>query len=442
MAGPWEKYKKQAAPSAPWEKYAPQALAPSAPASSPEAPRQMGAILPISRGEDGVRFDSDAGILGVLKSAVTLPGDVAQGKVDPMRDEAIGRSFEMATIASPVNPAVRGGGGVLPALKPKMQKVKVSIPSADDLLKAGGDDFARMRESGVDYSSDAVKSMAQTLKRKLESDGFDPEVATKTHRILDKLANPPEGSVANIKGLHSARKTFRKIAQNFNDPTDQSAASQGISGLDDFISSPGSGGVVAGSADEAAQALKSGNANYAAGKRSDLLTGIERDAGIRAQAANSGQNSGNAIRQRVASALLQPKRIAGYNAAEKAALEGVVKGSKAANATRYVGNVLGGGGGMGQMLTMAIGGAGGAAVGGPGGASAGVILPMVAGAGSKQISNFLTKKALRGADEMVRMRSPLYERMLAEAPDVPFSADRRAALIRALMASQQGGEQR
>jgi hypothetical protein len=403
----------------------------------PAQRRQMGAILPISRGEDGVRFDSDAGILGVLKSAVTLPRDVMQGKVDPMSDEAIGRSFEMATIGFPVNPAVRAGGGVLPAVKPKMTKAKVNIPSADDLLKAGGDDFARMRESGVDYSSDAVKTMAQALKRKLESDGFDPEVATKTHRILDKLANPPEGSVANIKGLHSARKTFRKIAQNFNDPTDQSAASQGISGLDDFIGSPGRGGVVAGSADEAAKALKSGNANYAAGKRSDLLTGIERDSGLRAQAANSGQNSGNAIRQRVASALLQPKRVAGYSAAEKAALEGVVKGSNAANATRYVGNVLGGGGGMGQMLTMAIGGAGGAAVGGPGGASAGVILPMVAGAGSKQISNFLTKKALRSADEMVRMRSPLYERMLAEAPDVAISPAKRASLIRALMASQQ-----
>jgi hypothetical protein len=403
-------------------------------------PKQMGTILPISRDESGVKFDSDAGILGMLKSALTLPRDVMQGKVDPMSDEAIGRSFEMATIGSPVNPAVRAGQGVLPAVKPKMVKSKPKVPTADDLLKAGGADFDRMRASGVDYASDAVKTMAEALKRKLESDGFDPEVATKTHKILNKLASPPEGSVASIKGLHSARKTFRKVAQNFNDPTDQSAASQVISGLDDFIGSPGRGGVVAGSADEAAQALKSGNANYAAGKRSDLLTGIERDAGIRAQAANSGQNSGNAIRSRVASALLQPKRIAGYNAAEQAALEGIVKGSKAANATRYAGNLLGGGGGMGQMLTMAAGGATGAAVGGPGGASAGVMLPLAVGAGSKQLSNFLTKKALRSADEMVRMRSPLYERMLAEAPNVPISAERRAALIRALLASQQANQ--
>lgn len=406
-------------------------------------------ILPLSKDAAGnVSFDSNAGILGSLKSAFTLPGDVYTGKEQlrgpdgEITPEVIGRSVDFAGTFSPPNPGLRSVSGVIPGEKQQLRKSTPEVPTADDLFAEAGRNFDTMRESGVDYASDAVKNMAAATRARLEQEGFDAEVAGKTHSILEKLSSPPEGSVANIKGIHSARKTFGKIAQNFNDPTDQSAASQAIRGLDEFIGADDPAAVVAGTASDAANALKAGNGNYAAASRSDSLTGIERAADLRASAANSGANTGNAIRQRVASALLKPKDTSGFSPEEVAALEQLVTGTKTQNATRYVGNLLGGGGGLGQMLTAAVGAGTGAAAGGQVGAAIGAAAPIAVGATSKAISNALTRRALQSTDKAVRARSPLYEAMKEAAPMEAVRQARTEALIRALMMGGQTGQPR
>lgn len=461
MAGPWEKYKQATATkSGPWDKYgaAPSVQTAPRPSAQPfldnplppqEAPKPKepytSAILPFSRDAEGnVGFDSNAGILGSIKRAVMLPGEVMKGDVQVygpdgnVSPEVIGRSLETAALMSPSTPGLRSGVGLIPGEKTQVRRSVPPVPSADDIFSAADDGYNAMRESGVDYASDAVRNVAQAMKARLEEQGFDAEIAGKTHKILDKLANPPEGSVANIKGLHSARKTFGKIAGNFNEPEDQGAAVQAIRGLDDFISNADEAAVVAGTPAEAGTALKTANANFAAGSRSDLLTGIERAADLRAAAANSGKNTGNAIRGRVASALLKPKEIAGYSPEEIAALEQIVQGTRTQNITRDLGNLLGGGGGLGQAVVGGIGAAGGFAAGGTGGAAAaGAMVPALVGAGSKAVSNALTRKALKAADEMVRARSPLYEAMKANAPLEVVRQARSEQLLRALMMAGQ-----
>lgn len=61
-----------------------------------------------------------------LYSAVTLPGDVAAGRVDPTSDEAIGRSFKAATFFNPASAAMRGGESVFGV--PLTQKPGVPLP--------------------------------------------------------------------------------------------------------------------------------------------------------------------------------------------------------------------------------------------------------------------------------------------------------------------------
>lgn len=97
-------------------------------APAPAQPKTpwKGGVLPISEGPDGKpRFDSNAGLFGmakdIVKSAVggaTLPGDVYAGKVDPMSDEAIGRSFDLAQFASPLSVANRSRMVVTPPQSP------------------------------------------------------------------------------------------------------------------------------------------------------------------------------------------------------------------------------------------------------------------------------------------------------------------------------------
>lgn len=453
---PWEKYGQQQAaqtqPSKPWEKYG----------GKQEVATEKGMLWPVSKDAQGnLQFDSDAGLLGLAKRTFMLPYDVYKGNVqmtDPATgrtsDQAIGRSLEAASAMTPVNPAVRSGDMLVPGVAKAMQKAEPPVPTAEQLLKAGSQGFDEMRATGAVYPSSAVKQMAQETMARMEAEGFDETVAPKTFATLKAMASPPSGSYASINNMHSARKRFGKISGNFNDPTEQAAASMARGGVDDFIGGYGdmavppvspeaarTGGVgqALAARKAAAENLNAANANYAAGKRSDTIQGIERAADLRAAAANSGQNTGNAIRQRVASALLKEKDTAGFNAAEKGALEDIVRGSRGANVTRDVGNALGGGGWGGTMLAGLTGTAGFTMSGGnPVAAALAGGIPLAAGRATKAVSNRITQKALQNADEMIRKRSPLYEALFLDAPMVATRDARTEAIIRALVAGQAG----
>ncbi|MCW5692565.1 MAG: hypothetical protein KIT48_09380 [Pseudolabrys sp.] len=227
------------------------------------------------------------------------------------------------------------------------------------------------------------------------------------------------------------------------------AASQAIRGLDEFIPNVSQKDVLAGTPAATADLLKRGRGNYAAAMRSNDLTGtldrattgiLER-AESRAQAANSGRNIDNTIRQKVASLLEKPKEVSGFSDKELEALSGVLQGGPARNTARYIGNLLGGGGGVGQAGISALGGGAGAAVGGIPGALIGGVAPAVAGAGSKAIANALAKRSLNNVDELVRMRSPLYEEALKAADSMPSHLGKKAAIAKMLLMEALQGKQ-
>jgi hypothetical protein len=407
----------------------------------PQAPSKAytSAVLPLSRDEKGsIHFDSNAGILGSIKRAISLPGDVYTGKVDPMSDEGIGRSMELAGIASPVNPAVRLGDFALGSVTRGMRKPPP--PSAEALRSASGAGYDAARNMGVDYSSEAVGKLASGLRTGLEQDGILAELAPKTFSVLGKLESAPEGSVAPLSGIEAARRAFGNASKDFNNPTDQLAANRLVRGLDEFMSGSDPSAVVAGPAAAAGKAITDARGNYAAARRSETLMGrgeqdyssVANRADLNAGTANSGQNLDNAIRQQAKSVLTNRTKSAGYSPEELSALEDVARGSPTRNAVRMIANLLGGGGGMGAAVTAGIGGGAGLATGSTALTAAGVASPVV-GMLAKQLSNGLTSRALNKVDELVRMRSPLAESM----PLVAAPADRRAALVRLLLSAHQ-----
>jgi hypothetical protein len=407
-----------------------------------QAPQQdpvSGSILPLSRDEQGnLSFDSNAGIVGAVKRAVTLPGDVFTGKVDPMSDEAMGRSLELGALASPVNPGIRAGARAIPGVAQQLRRPKVEPPSSQALKDAAGKGYDQLRDMGVDYRSDAVAGMARGIRSELEQDGILAELAPKTFRLIEKLENPPDRSVASLAGIEAARRSFRHAAQDFSNPTEQEAAKRALAGLDGFVERGDPSTVVAGPASEAGRVAAGARGNYAASKRSDRLTGLEETAERRAAASNSGQNIDNAIRQRVASILQNPKQRAGFNKEEIAALESVARGTAGRNLTRRIGNLLGGGGGLGQGLTGAAGAVLGGTVGGPAGAGVGALAATGAGMTAKAAANAMTKRSLGKADKATRKRSPLYQETQRAAPLEAINPQKRAALMRALLLAQSG----
>lgn len=111
MAGPWEAYAQQAPGSGPWEAYAASKVA------APETPAAPVADAAPPKKEFGLGDTWPARLAKAVYGAVTLPGDVYQGKVDPGSEEAIHRSFDLAGVVSPASVAAKTVTGAAPAAK-------------------------------------------------------------------------------------------------------------------------------------------------------------------------------------------------------------------------------------------------------------------------------------------------------------------------------------
>lgn len=390
------------------------------------APKQASkpySMLPVSEDEKGnPHFDSNAGIFGAIKRAVTLPGDVVTGQVDPMSNEGIARATDLAEIASPVSVAAK-------TMRPGL----VKTPTKDELLNAGRAGFDKARDMGVDYSSNSIQEFAAALQRQLEADGILGHDAPKTTALLNHLQSPPPDSVVPMSAMMSMRKSLGRKMRDFNNPTEQEAAGRAQSSLDDFMSNPSPESIVSGPGKEASQVFKDARGNYAAAKRAKTLDDLEYRGDLNAATANSGMNVDNAIRQQAKSLLLNQKRLAGFSKEEIAALEDVANGDNTRNALRKVGNILGGGGGMASMVGGLTGGAAGAYFGSPAiGAMLGAAVP-AAGMTAKTGANMLAERSMNNVNNMVRQRSPLYNSLLQQTPGRPISPNLRSLPMRGLL---------
>ncbi len=388
------------------------------------------------------------GVAHSAKSAATLPGDVMSGEASP---NDTGRVLDMATLGTPVNPAIRAGDQLIPGAAKAMRAEPAAVPTTKELAKSGGDDISAAKQSGLDLNSSVIANGSKELQQGL-FDGsmfgktIHPVDAPATFAKLKELENAPSGSIFTAANLQSLRESLQATAQNFNPQAakDQLAASLAIKWLDGVLPKVNPQDVLAGSPAATQKLFERGRGNYAAAQRSNDITGdldrartglLERSEG-RAKAANSGRNMDNTLRQKTEAVLEKPKEVSGYNDAEITALEGVVDGGAGRNLARNISNKLGGGGGLGQTGLATIGAGAGAAMGGVPGALMGGAAPAAVGSVARSIANALAKKDMRAVDELLRKRSPLYEERLANPQMSVISPEGRAALIRALMAME------
>jgi hypothetical protein len=412
------------------------------------------AILPFSGPPGNQHFDPNAGLLGMLKRTFSLPGEVYRGELPTQipdqgtNPELISRAAEAAAVASPVNPAVRSGSRAIEGVARAMRRQKTPVPTSAELNAATDAGYEAARGLGVDYQAPAVARMADIVKANLMREGIHPEDATRTYIKLDKLTKPPPtfdpatgeflNPGASFTELESARRAFNNIAYDESSSvsnTDRRAARAAIAAIDDFFQNPTPASVLAGPASAVSEVAKAARGNAAAGFRSQDLVNNQASAELKAAIANSGANVDNAIRQRAGYLAdpLHPERLAGYSAEEQAAIKQVAEGTVTRNVIRRVGNLFGGGGGLGQLAAIA----GGATLGaGAGHATIGALAAPATGLAARKVANALSRRAMTKADELVRRRSPLYRAREAAAPMIPESAATRETILKALLLSQ------
>lgn len=412
--------------------------APAQPAATDQS--WTGGVLPFSGDRPGDwRFDSNAGLMGDVKRAFATTGGVARGEIPAMvpdtgqgvtNPQVETAAKTLGAMALPMSPAA-GTGKAITSIA-AMRRGERAVPTREQLHRAGSEGFNTAKSMGVEYDPAVISKFAAYARSKLQGK-FNAISAKNTFKVLRDMEKPGPTIYNTVDGLHTAQQALR----NGTSTSDNAAGEYIVKALQRFMEDPPAQAVLAGPAREAGQMLGTAKGNWSALERSKEVAGKEKRATLRAWASGSGLNMDNALRQRVADLLLDRKAIRGFSKEEVASLEAFVKGSKPRNLSRRVANILGGGGGLGTLLTGSI--AGGAAAGGY---PAALALPAV-GFGAKLTQNALGKRAMGKVDEAIRMRNPLYgtQAMGPPAPIPPgmTSQAMQRAMMMGLYPPPQGG---
>jgi hypothetical protein len=359
--------------------------------------------------------------------------------------------FTKGTDAEPyarVGGALLGGAGASAAAN-KFQAMGVqraaqaAIPSADNLLKSGSNKFEAVKASDAVINPSSVERMAKDIKTEMLNAGKHPisEGQAGVFSALDRLeAMGASGGGVTPKDMEVIRKSLVDLKTNMQaGPTARMATDKFM----EKYANLGQADLLNGA--NPFPTLKNAIGDWAAGKRSNTLTGKVDLANLNAGTAGSGANEDNALRQAVKQ-LARPinntnmpvaKRL-GFNDEEIAGIKGAAMGTPVGNAARWVGKAAPTG-----IVSGALSSGAGGMAGGPIGA---VALPAV-GMVAKKIGDLSTKRAVNALDSLVRSRSPLAAQVAATLPPQVVSQlnPKAQALLSALIAadpvlSKQGGQ--
>lgn len=430
----------------------PPGFIPDAPPVAP--PVYRGAILPLSRDKGGVSFDPfGSGPIGAIRQAFTLPGRVMSGetKVDPANPSFIGEAVNFAGAVGPgVNPMVRSGDRPIPGATMAVKDPSLAIvPPSAKLLERGGEQLEAFRNLPIPYDPKAFGTLAVQMEQELLKRGVFPENSPQLYASINRLKQGTASGPGNPT-VHAGPANLMAIRENLADlfgkqGEHQKGVGVAFGKLNDFIERPPAGAVLAGSpaflAAYAPELYARGRANYAAGIRGEGLEDVKRTADFRAASANSGANTDNSLRSRIASVVLDAKKTKGFTDPEIAALEAVPLGDTKRNVMRAAGNVLGGGGGLGSVASSGTAATAAAYLGLPPSVATGIGAATPAlGAYLKLKAGKSTEQALDEAIDMTKRRSPLFQDM-GRQDLVPDTVRARDAIARALLRLEAQGMQ-
>lgn len=376
-------------------------------------------------------------------AAVLGPGGAAaktaMAVVPGVLEETAGQITE-GTRAEPYARAaagILGGVGVAGATRAAERaglrnQITRMAPSRDELEAAKNAAYQAADNAGVRFTQQAADRLASATDRR--AIGFHPSLEPRTAAASADIA-AIRGTTPTLSEVEDLRKIASR-AGNTISGEERLMSGRLTQQIDDFFGSATPADVVSGNPSQAVGLLREARANTAAMKRSDLIDDAMSRATARAEASHSGMNVDNAIRQRLASLLANPKAMRGFNDAEREAIRSVVRGEASNNALRTAGNLLGGGGGLGMLASGGAGAALGTLLAGPVGGAIGGAIGAGGGRVMKGMANRSTEKGTEALAALIRARSPSASpellRLLASNPQQQIN---RNALARILLTS-------
>lgn len=346
------------------------------------------------------------GVAGDLSVILTGGGSLAE-----RAPGVLGKVGEVARTAGDILNPVMGPAKAIGAAADEYKRLvkPVTAPTTDALYEAADAAYNHPSIEELIVKPSALKQWKDETVVALNRKGFNAKLSPKSFGIVDELDAAPANSFVSGQNVDTLRRTLKKAAAS-TDPTEAETARAMISSLDDFLGNIPKDAVLRGDPAKVSEALTEARGNYAAAKRSDVIDDKLERADRQAGSANSGMNIDNATRQRIKDILNSNKLKRGFSKDEIAQMESIVRGTPVQNVSRRLGNMLGGGGGLGTTLVGSVGAAAGASHAGPLGAAVGALAPVI-GYAFKKLSAAMSQADVRKLQEIVRSRSPLGRQM-------------------------------
>lgn len=375
----------------------------------------LGALLPFGAIGTAAKGAGLASRVGTSAAAGAGMGGTygfmeGEGAEDRMRGAQTGAALGGAVGA--VAPAIGGGVQRLAqsrANRRAIANVARNAPTSAQLREAGNRAYQAVDDAGVQIRPQSFDRARQDIVKALRSNtGFDElpgpssltPGAARTMQIMgeasEQMSQDPTAALP-FRSLDQMRRQAGGAAANFSNPTDQRAAVEIISQLDDFVNRLSPDDAIAGDVDALKTALPRAREVWGQMSRSQLLDDAME------QSENYLSGGSSAIRNQFARILRNDKLSRGFSDAEKAAMRRVVQGTM----PEQILNLLGGG--LGQLTQMGAG----FSIGGLPGAAAGMGTAALARRGSEAV----TKRNAEIARALVaggRMRGGLP--VISEAP--------------------------
>lgn len=277
----------------------------------------------------------------------------------------------------------------------------------------------------LQIESGGANRMIDGIIRNLTRDRFSEKQAASTYDALRGLRTPEFGVNHTLQDFDATRRILNTIAADGG--TEGAAARRAMRSIDAYTLRVPQADVVAGNARAAGQALQEGRQNAAAGFRDQRIQDLIERAQNTAGATHSGGNLENELRKGVRSLLNSREGMRGFSQAEQAALQAFARGSASANILRRVGKILGGGGGLGQLMS----GGAGAALAGP----VGMVGLPAAGMIANRVGSAAALHNLQRIAGDVRRRSPVGAGLPIPLPPLPQLSVSANALLSGLRAA-------
>ena len=271
--------------------------------------------------------------------------------------------------------------------------MKATIPTQEELATEATTKGYKGGIMDVPLKDHVLPDIQTNILDTLHEEHFRDYGAPFVFRAVKEL-EAVEGKVPTVADIETVRQVLNKA------PLDQRAAANvARNKINEYLSEIAPTDTVLG--ENVGSALTTIRGNYAALKRSELLSTAAEQGHRAAQSSGMGANLDNALRQQIKKIRNSPKLSRGFNEEELNEMDKIIKGGKLTNLARMFSRF-----GPEHPLT-------GWGMAGIEGIKHGALLPLLTLGGghiAQKMAEGSTQRKIRELDEMVRKRSPLFQK--------------------------------